>query len=169
MLREDRAETEAYDLPGSGAGDEARSLGNVLHRVIEAAGRGRRGENLGAFTRAAAAEEGLSHAVAERLVGQLGELLRIPAIAAMLEPGDAAFELPLMRVTDGTTARRVMEGVMDAARLREGRWQVVDWKLGGGGVESRSDYQRQVDTYAAMLAALSGEPAEGRIVAVPPP
>ncbi|MDH4130259.1 MAG: UvrD-helicase domain-containing protein [Gemmatimonadota bacterium] len=166
MLREDRAEAETYDLPGSGAGDEARALGTVLHRAIEAAGRGRRGEVLLAFALAAADEEGLSAALKDRLIAQFETMLGLPAIAAMLDRDDVAFELPLVQLMDGAAGRELVEGVIDAACVRDGRWEVVDWKLGGSGMETRSDYRQQVDQYARMLSALSGQQAEGRVVAV---
>ena len=166
MIREARAEDETYDLPRSGYGDESRALGTVLHRVIEAAGRGRRGENLGAFVRAAADEEGLSSSLADRLLAGLDDLLELPAIAALLAREDVVFELPLMQVSGGTAEREVVEGVIDAACVIDGRWQVVDWKLGGSGKETRQDYRQQVEEYARMLAALTGRPAEGTVSAV---
>jgi ATP-dependent exoDNAse (exonuclease V) beta subunit len=59
-----------------------------------------------------------------------------------------------------------VEGVIDAACVIDGRWQVVDWKLGGSRKETRQDYRQQVEEYARMLAALTGRPAEGTVSAV---
>jgi ATP-dependent exoDNAse (exonuclease V) beta subunit len=68
----------------------------------------------------------------------------------------------------GPAGREVVEGVIDAA-ANDGNWQIVDWKLGGGGTESRADYRQQVEEYARMLTVLSGWAAEGKVSAVPLP
>jgi ATP-dependent exoDNAse (exonuclease V) beta subunit len=168
-LREARAEAAIYDLPGSGAGDEARTLGTVLHRVIEAAGRGRRGDSLCAFAAAVAQEEELSAATTTRLLNSIDDLLAVPDIQHAISAAGALFELPMMRATAGEDGLALVEGVIDAARPDGGGWEVLDWKLGGSGMEKRSDYQRQVEEYVWMLAAISGRPVEGRVVAVPLP
>ena len=166
LVREAEAERMSYDLAPTGIGDEARAAGTVLHRVIEAAGRGRRSEALRDFARAAAETEGLGPELVEHLVAGLDTLLSLPAIRAVLNQEEALFELPVMQVQGIEDRRTVTEGVLDAAYLSEGRWQVVDWKLGGGGKEVRPDYQQQVTEYAEMLAFLSGRPAEGCVTAV---
>jgi ATP-dependent exoDNAse (exonuclease V) beta subunit len=60
----------------------------------------------------------------------------------------------------------VREGVIDAARFVDGRWLVTDWKTDLVGDEPdprREMYQRQVESYAAMLRGVLGMEAEGRL------
>ena len=165
MAREARAEEESYDLAPSGHGDEGRALGTALHRVIEAAGRGRRGESLRGFAEAVAREEELSEANAARLLANLDSLLASPDVQRMLSAG-SLFELPLLHATADASGVTLVEGVIDAARLDGDGWEILDWKLGGAGVASREDYRKQVEAYARMLSALSGAPAAGRLVPV---
>jgi len=167
LVREAQAEAMSYDLAPSGLGDEARATGTVMHRVLEAAGRGRSGDALRAFARAVAMGEGFGTEGVERLLSRLDGLLDLPTIKDVLEHEGALFEHSMMKVREVGGSQMVTEGVLDAAYLSAGGWQVVDWKLGSAGKEERPDHQQQVKEYAAMLAALSGRPAAGTVRAVP--
>jgi ATP-dependent exoDNAse (exonuclease V) beta subunit len=73
-------------------------------------------------------------------------------------------EVPIVTFENGV----LREGVIDAARLVDGKWQVLDWKTDldatGGDPARRAMYQEQADAYAAMLRALTGQEAEGRLI-----
>jgi ATP-dependent helicase/nuclease subunit A len=166
MASEIRDEQEFYDLAEPGHEPDARAIGRVLHAVIEAMGRGRRGENLREFTLAVARGEGLDAQTQGRIADGLERLLASPALAAFLSVDQARFELSLAQVRDIDGHQLLVDGVLDAARQTGAGWEVVDWKLGGKNREARPDYRRQVEGYATMLAALTGQRADGRVVAV---
>jgi ATP-dependent exoDNAse (exonuclease V) beta subunit len=136
-----------------------------VHRVLEARGRGRTGESLERFARAVARESGVE--------GDLAELL---AIVDRLQvegawDGDAPtlVEAPITQLVQHDGLVAVREGVIDAARFLDGRWVVTDWKtdlVGDAPDPRREMYQRQVETYAAMLRGVLGVGATGRLGAL---
>ena len=149
-----------------------RSWGRVVHRTIEAMGRGRRGDALDAFIRAVVADEFRDADEVDRAgrISALGELvatLRGSAEWQALEASaDGCFELPVTTWAAGEGEAAVTEGVIDAACRDGSSWTVFDWKtdrpeLYAGREEG---YRRQVEDYSRMLARVSGQAAEGRLV-----
>ncbi|HEX5633718.1 MAG TPA: 3'-5' exonuclease, partial [Gemmatimonadales bacterium] len=135
-----------------------KKWGTVVHRVLEARGRGRTGESLRRFANAVIAQEAAT--------GSVDDLL---ALVSRLEaeghfaPGGLV-EVPIVTCENGV----IREGVIDAARLEGDRWIVMDWKTdldaSGGDPGRRAMYQEQVDAYAAMLRELTGQDAVGRLI-----
>jgi ATP-dependent helicase/nuclease subunit A len=140
-----------------------RGWGRAVHRVIEARLRGRTGDVLETFTRAVASEEGVE------------DLSTLRTIVSVLEAkgffaGDAPMmaETTVVRVEDRPEGRVLLEGVIDAARLVNDTWHVLDWKTDLDDADApsvlRIQYQAQVDTYARLLTELLGASADGRLV-----
>jgi ATP-dependent helicase/nuclease subunit A len=139
-----------------------REWGTAVHRVLEARGRGRTGDSLARFAGAVAKEAGLEGEVA----GLLAIVARLEALGTWAGDAPRLVEAPITQLVpeDGVVA--VREGVVDAARLVDGRWVVTDWKTDLAGDEPdprREMYQRQVDAYAAMMRGVLGVEAKGML------
>jgi len=163
--KEEREVAREYDVPvkrGLGA-----AWGRAVHRALEAAGRGRSGEDFTFVVRAIAADEGLDEERTAALGRLVAEMMASEAWGR-LSSGEAVFELPVMQVRREGEVEVVTEGVMDAAvRSGEG-WPVLDGKtddVGEGEWERRRvGYEKQVGQYAEMLVALGGGVAAGEVV-----
>jgi ATP-dependent exoDNAse (exonuclease V) beta subunit len=69
----------------------------------------------------------------------------------------------MLRTDDGA----ILEGVVDLAFLEKGvGWMVVDFKTDIELASRKDDYARQIDAYARAIAAATGEPAQGALLAV---
>ena len=66
-----------------------------------------------------------------------------------------------------TDAGEILEGVVDLAFREKGvGWTVVDFKTDVEIASRKDDYARQIDAYARAIAAATGEPATGALLAV---
>ena len=69
----------------------------------------------------------------------------------------------MLRADDGA----IIEGVVDLAFLEKGvGWTVVDFKTDVEIASRKDDYARQIDAYSRAIAAATGEPATGALLAV---
>ena len=69
----------------------------------------------------------------------------------------------MLRADDGA----ILEGVVDLAFREKGvGWTVVDFKTDIEIASRKDDYARQIDAYARAIAAATGEPATGALLAV---
>ena len=69
----------------------------------------------------------------------------------------------MLRADDGA----IIEGVVDLAFLEQGAgWTVVDFKTDVELASRKDDYARQIDAYSRAIAAATGEPATGALLAV---
>jgi ATP-dependent exoDNAse (exonuclease V) beta subunit len=69
----------------------------------------------------------------------------------------------MIRAADGA----IVEGVVDLAFLEDGTgWTVVDFKTDIELASRKDDYLRQIDAYARAIAAATGQPAAGALLAV---
>jgi ATP-dependent exoDNAse (exonuclease V) beta subunit len=69
----------------------------------------------------------------------------------------------MTRSEDGS----ILEGVVDLAFLEKGAgWTVVDFKTDVEIAARKDDYVRQIDAYARAIAAATGQPAKGALLAV---
>jgi len=69
----------------------------------------------------------------------------------------------MMREPDGA----ILEGVVDLAFLeKDAGWTVIDFKTDVEIASRREAYVRQIDAYARAIAAATGEPARGALLAV---
>jgi ATP-dependent exoDNAse (exonuclease V) beta subunit len=141
--------------------------GRAVHRSLEAAARGRDGENLGAFIRAVAADEALEPVSAVKL-GELIASIRQSGIWKRVVAGGAPMlELPIMQLCGTGDDRTLIEGVIDVAVAEPDGLLVVDWKTDSVGdpvwTSRLAAYEKQVTAYADMLTALCGQPAKGRV------
>jgi ATP-dependent helicase/nuclease subunit A len=162
----DRDDVRSYDLPA--ATSTGAAWGRAVHRALEGLGRGREGDGLRAFVAAVARDEGLTGEQATRLERLVAEVRASDAWRRLSEHGAPHFELPVMRCTAGDGGSVVVrEGVVDAAAQGDDGWVVVDWKTDNVDdktwAERRERYTRQVESYAEILAALTGGRAEGRV------
>ena len=61
----------------------------------------------------------------------------------------------------------IIEGVVDLAFLeKDAGWTVVDFKTDVEISSRKDEYVRQIDAYARAIAAATGEPAKGALLAV---
>ena len=154
-----------YDLPptpGMGA-----AWGRAVHRCLEAAARGRDGDNLDAFTRAVAAEEMLDPDGEAKLAELVATVRRSDIWKRIVAGGAPMLELPIMQLCETGDDRTLIEGVIDVAVREPDGLLVVDWKTDNvadaAWATRLTAYERQVSTYSSMLTALCGQPATGRI------
>lgn len=146
--------------PGAGV-----EWGRVVHRAIEALGRGRRGDSLEAYVRALAGEAALDAARTDALLAVVEDVQRSDEWKRLVATGPIIVEMPLMHRTVVNGVEQITEGVIDAAALGADGWFVVDWKsdaVSDAEWERRLPrYERQVELYAEMLRAMTGKPARG--------
>lgn len=77
--------------------------------------------------------------------------------------GEYRRECPvLLRLDDGT----LVEGVLDAAFLRDGRWTVVDFKTDVAVEGREAQYRRQLALYCLAVSRATGLPVRGVLMAV---
>ena len=104
---------------------------------------------------AAAARDVVAAALAHPLLGRARKALRVERETAVM-----------LRAEDGA----IIEGVVDLAFLEQGpqgpMWTVVDFKTDVEIAGRKDDYARQIEAYARAIAAATGEPAEGALLAV---
>ena len=157
------ADQELHRRAGQG-----RGWGRAVHRVLEARGRGRTGASLESFARAGVAEEKVEARSVERL---LAIVARLDAAGHWNGDGSTLVEAPIVTLGERAGTPVLLEGVIDAARLVDGAWHVVDWKTD---LDGRNDdaarklaYELQVGTYAEMLRGLLGVEAVGRLEPLP--
>jgi ATP-dependent helicase/nuclease subunit A len=160
----ERSERTHYDLAPP-AESRGRAWGTVVHRAIEAIGRGRAGVSLRRFISALFQTELPDLTTAEReqrvaeVEGFLAEVASLPEWASRV-----AIELGVMRVevTDGV--EEIEEGIVDLLTRNGTAYQVIDWKTDGAGFEERRPkYEAQVARYTAMLRGLKHAVIEGRL------
>lgn len=155
-----------YDLPeprGLGA-----AWGRAVHRALEGAMRGRRGDSLSAWVRACGAAEGIDVAAIIALQALVEVVIASEAWQSLTAAGAAVPELPVMIVRrDAEGMERVTEGVLDAAVVGTDGWRIVDWKSDRVSDEEWAarlrGYEEQVGGYAEIIRELSGLPAAGAI------
>jgi len=163
--KQEREVAREYDVPVTrGLGP---AWGRAVHRALEAAGRGRSGEDFELFVRAIGADEGLDEERTGALMRLVAQVRGSDAWKRLLG-GEAVFELPVMQVRREGGVELVTEGVMDAAARTAAGWVVMDWKTDDVGEweweRRRGGYEGQVGRYAEILTALGGEKAGGEIV-----
>ncbi|MDB4938336.1 MAG: ATP-dependent nuclease, subunit, partial [Labilithrix sp.] len=100
----------------------------------------------------AAARDAVAAALAHPLLARARAAVRIERETALM-----------LRASDGA----LVEGVVDLAFLEEGAgWTVVDFKTDVEIAGRKDDYARQIDAYARAIAAATGQPAKGALLAV---
>ena len=168
LAREEDAEVAELKLaPARGLG---RAWGTAVHECVEAMGRGRSGENLQRYVRAAAWKHQLDGADELRLQDLVRRHQASPEWAGFMAAGEEAqVELQVASMETGENGvPQLVEGVIDAVARIDGAWSIMDWKTDGADdaawQQRQEQYQRQVDQYARALARLTGVPASGRVV-----
>ncbi|MGE0353541.1 MAG: UvrD-helicase domain-containing protein [Gemmatimonadales bacterium] len=152
-----------------------RVWGRLVHRTIEAMGRGRSGPALEMFIRAVVRDEcrDADEATQARVridLARLAAEIREGAPWTELAAAKAAyFELPVATWTareDGTGL--CTEGVIDAAAFDGTSWTVVDWKTDRSDLYASREatYRVQVERYGAMITAVTGAAVTARLAPV---
>lgn len=159
-------EAQPYLLRKAGGG-KGTAWGTAVHRVIEAYLRGRRDVGLAAFAKAVARDECLSDTMASEL-SVFAASMGTPKWTTRVGGGeDVLSELSVMRYMPHETTSVITEGVIDMAVLRNGSWDVIDWKSDAVDDEEwarrKVPYDRQVEAYGSILSELSGKPAATRV------
>ncbi|MEA2752869.1 MAG: ATP-dependent helicase/nuclease subunit [Myxococcales bacterium] len=104
---------------------------------------------------AAAARDVVAAALAHPLLARARKAVRVERETAVM-----------LRAEDGA----IVEGIVDLAFLEQGPagpiWTVIDFKTDVEMAGRKDDYARQIDAYARAIAAATGEPAKGALLAV---
>ena len=162
----------AVSSPRFRAKGRGMAWGRAVHRSIEAMGRGRAGASLKAFVEAVANDEELDAAQAAALWPVVERVASSSQWQSVVADGVPAFELTIMRASDRDGVETIAEGVIDAVTGSEGGYRIVDWKTDvaddAAWATREVTYARQVETYAEMLATLTGTPVSGRLERVVP-
>jgi ATP-dependent helicase/nuclease subunit A len=172
-LREQREEER---MGGGRRRSAGVSWGRLVHRTLEAMGRGRHGVSLERHVRALVHEEQPAGTVLEceatvlRVLAQAERMSQDAAWLRLAGGTGRAFELPVFTV-DGTDGIDVVtQGIADAVALVDGEWVVLDWKTDHADdatwARREEEYRQQVDAYARMIGARAGVPARGEIIRV---
>jgi len=142
-----------------------REWGSAVHRVIEGRLRGRTGDALRDFAQAVAAEEAV-----DDINGLLAIVARLEAQGHFAHGIERMAEASVVRIEERDGGTVLVEGVIDAARLVDGAWLVLDWKtdltVRDDASALRAQYQGQVDAYACMLSSLLKMKATGTLIGV---
>jgi ATP-dependent helicase/nuclease subunit A len=172
-LREQREEERMAGGRGPGGG---ASWGRLVHRTLEAMGRGRHGVSLERHVRALVHEEQPAGTVLEceatvqRVLAQAGRMSQDSAWLRLAGGTSRAFELPVFTVEGADGVDVITQGIADAAALVDGEWLVLDWKTDHADdatwARREEEYRQQVDAYARMIGARAGVPARGEIIRV---
>ena len=159
-------ETEPYLSKPTSAG-RGVAWGRAVHRVFEALLRGRRGDRLQAFALAVARDEKLDVTTQAELSALAGAAEGSDTVQTLTSGGPVFAELAVMRHVPGEGTANVTEGVIDAAALHDGTWQVVDWKTDvveeNEWTRRELKYAKQVGAYGEILTELSGYPATSTV------
>ncbi|HET7602596.1 MAG TPA: PD-(D/E)XK nuclease family protein, partial [Gemmatimonadales bacterium] len=175
-LREERE--EAW-LSGSSRRRGGAAWGTLVHRTLEAMGRGREGTGLERYVRALVREDQPEatdperEAMVTRVLAQAEAMRQNTVWQQLAGAADRAFELPIFTVDDSDGVDTVTQGIADAAALVDGAWVVFDWKTDHADdatwARREEEYRRQVEAYARMIGARAGVPARGEIIRVKEP
>ncbi len=157
---------ELLTLPRVQPTPSGRRFGTLVHLLLSTAALGDTkdvAELAAVEARLLGAPSDEAAAAAALAVGVLGHAVLRDAAAAH-DLGRCLREAPVtFHCSDGS----LIEGVVDLAFEREGRWVVVDFKtdveIDDEGLER---YRRQVGFYAAAIARATGKPAEGVLLRI---
>jgi ATP-dependent helicase/nuclease subunit A len=105
-----------------------------------------------------ATPEEIEHAV-QAALGALSH----PLLAQARDSERYHRELPIMLKLD---SRKTLEGVVDLAFEKAGRWHIVDFKTDADVSVNRSRYERQLRWYSLALARLNNAPVEAHLLSV---
>ncbi len=171
-----REEREDGRMDGSARRGAGAAWGRLVHRALEAMGRGREGLSLERYVRALAREEQPLSAPQEveatvaRVLAQVRRMHEDASWQRLAAATDRAFELPILTVEREGDMDVITQGIADAAALVEGEWLIFDWKTDHADDTTwrhrEAEYRRQVDAYARMIELRSGVSARGEVVRV---
>jgi ATP-dependent helicase/nuclease subunit A len=173
-LQEERE--ERYRPGGTRTKSDGAAWGRLVHRALEAAGRGREGLVLERHVRAlvrdelAPVSEEDVRAMTARVLRQVELVCHGEAWQRIAGSSRHMFELPLIGVDTDGDVDIVTRGVADAAALVDGTWRVFDWKTDRADdatwASREAQYQGQVNAYARLIEHRLGAPAQGEIVRI---
>lgn len=171
-----RQEREEVRLDGATRGSSGATWGRLVHRALEAVGRGREGESLERFVRALVRDElpmapaAEQDAMVQRVLAQVRRVRGDTVWQRLANASSRAFELPVFSVERDGDTDVITQGIADAAALVDGEWLVLDWKTDhaddAAWAAREGEYRRQVEQYAAMIGLRAGVPARGEIIRV---
>ena len=153
-------------LPRTGPTPSGRRFGTLVHMILSTATLGRStdvAELASVDARLLGATPDEATAAAALAAAVLAHPLLLDAGAADAS-GRCLREAPVtFHCSDGS----LIEGVVDLAFEREGRWVVVDFKTDVEiGEEGLDRYRRQVGFYAAAISRATGQPASGALLRI---
>jgi ATP-dependent helicase/nuclease subunit A len=173
-LQEERE--ERFQPGGARSQGDGATWGRLVHRALEAAGRGREGPVLDRYVRAlvryelTSASEPEVQAMTARVLQQVSSVCQGDAWQRIAGGSERLFELSLIGVDGDGATDVVTRGVADAAALVDGAWRVFDWKTDhaddAAWAGREGQYRQQVEAYARLIERRAGAPAQGEIVRI---
>ncbi len=152
-------------------------FGSLVHTVLRDAPLSGEPGRVGELASLHGSLIGATRAEVEAAESVVAAALASPAADAARASRRVLRETPFLLPLAGDSERRIVEGAIDLAYLKDdGRWIVVDWKTdlgdldapagasGDNGVSRGERYHRQVRWYCYALEQLTGAPASGRLV-----
>jgi ATP-dependent helicase/nuclease subunit A len=149
-----QAKGDAPFSSASGASGSGKAWGNVVHKALEACGRGKR-DKLEVMARNWMAEEEVSPESMERLLSLVDGIMKSDMWARLMRAEEKYFEMPFS-IADGKT---VLVGTIDLIFKEKGEWVVVDYKTDNfeKDPERKKAYEKQLDIYARYWEKITGE------------
>ena len=143
----------AFDAGAAGAGS-GMVWGNVVHKALEACGRGQR-DKLELMAVNWMTEEELPTEGIKRLLSLVDGIMESDMWKRLMSSEERYFEMPFS-IADGNT---VLAGAIDLVFKENGEWVIVDYKTDNyeKDPQRKKAYQKQLDIYAKYWENITGE------------
>lgn len=131
-----------------------RSWGSIVHKALEACGRGKRG-NLRVLAKNWLIEEERPETDIEKLLGLIDGVMKSDMWRRITASKEKYFEMPFALKEEGT----VLTGAIDLIFKEDNKWVIVDYKTDDfeKDIERKKSYEKQLTLYAKYWERLTGE------------
>ncbi len=145
----------------AGAGGSGRGWGNVVHKALEACGRGKR-DKLELLAANWMEEEELQEKDTTRLLSLVDNIMKSELWKRLLASSEKYFEMPFS-IAEGDT---ILAGAIDLVFKEDGEWVLVDYKTDNfeKDPERKRAYDKQLAIYAAHWESITGEPVKDKVL-----
>lgn len=151
-------EDTVFSVTGEGMG---RNWGSIVHKALEAAGKGNR-EKLPSLLDGWMEEEEMDASEIPGIIALVDGIMESVLWKRAMGSRERFFELPFC-VTEGNT---VFSGAIDLVFKEDGQWVIVDYKTDDFESDPgrKAAYKRQLDMYASFWEKLTGEKVKEKVL-----
>lgn len=144
-----------------GEPEDGMTWGQIVHRAMEACGRGQR-EKLEPLVRDWLQEEGRPAEESGKLLQQIDAILQGPLWKRVLQAEEKYYEIPFSVKREET----IVSGIMDLIFKEKDGWVVVDYKTGDfeRHPKQKAVYENQIGLYAELWEQMTGEKVKEKIL-----